>query len=305
MKILARKIALLALIISLLLSLFVLCPWLAGEPFHNIKTKHALLEDIKGKKILLVGGSGVANGLSAGVIKKSIPGYSAVNMGLNAGLGLRFNINEVMEYVHKGDLVVLSPEYENFEGGYNGSVQLLKAVNIAPFTSKYIQSDQYRDLLLHDSLTFIQLKAQSYFDRLTSIFTHASVNIDDQGDRTSESPARDVSKMTFSFKMSPEAYSACVTILNHFDTFCRERGATALLSYPSLPSTQFKAAQQEITSLHNKLSNDTHILILHSPSEMVFSPEYFDDTVYHLGKSGRTIRSQRIAGIIRSKLMTQ
>jgi hypothetical protein len=304
MKILAQKIALLVLIITALLALFVLCPWLDGEPFHNIKTKHALLEHIKGKKILLVGGSGVANGLSAGVIEKNIHGYRAVNMGLNAGLGLRFNINEIMEYIHKGDLIVLSPEYENFEGGYNGSVQILKAVNIAPFTSKYVHSDQYRNLLIHDSVTFIQLKAQSYFDRLTSIFTHASVTIDDRGDRTSESPSRDVGKMEFSLKVTPEAYSECVTILNHFDTFCRERGAIVLLSYPSLPTTQFKASQQDIYSLHNKLSEDTHILILHTPSEMVFSPEYFDDSVYHLSKSGREIRSQKIADMIKTRLMT-
>jgi hypothetical protein len=305
MKIITKKIALLLLIIAALLSLFVVCPWLPGEPFHNIAKKHAILGNIQGKKIIFVGGSGVANGLSAAVIEKDIPGYKAVNMGLNAGLGLRFNINEVMEYVQKGDLIVLSPEYENFEGGHNGSVQILKAVNIAPFTSKYVQNDQYKYLLMHDSLTFIQLKVQSYFDRFTSIFTHASVKIDDWGDRTSESPVRDVRKMQFSLKVTPEAYSECVTILNLFDTFCRERGATALLSYPSLPRTQFRTSQQEITSLHNKLSKDTHIFILHSPSEMVFSPEYFDDTVYHLGKSGREIRSKKIANIIKLRKLNQ
>jgi hypothetical protein len=231
-----------------------------------------------------------------------MPGYSAVNMGLNAGLGLRFNISEVMEYVHKGDLIVLSPEYENFEGGYNGSVQILKAVNIAPFTSKYVHSDQYRNLLMHDSLTFIQLKAQSYFDRFTSIFTHASVKIDDRGDRISESASRDVSKMEFSFKIDAKAYYECVTILKQFDKFCKIRGAIAILSFPSIPNFQYKASQKEINALYKMLQKDTEIVILHPPSETVFDPTYFDDTVYHLSKSGRELRSKKIAELINSRL---
>ncbi len=305
MKIFVLKIVQVVFIITVLLALFILCPWLDGEPFHNIETKHLLLEKITGKKIILVGGSGVANGLSAGTIKKNMPGFSAVNMGLNAGLGLRFNINEIMGHIQAGDLIVLSPEYENFEGGQNGSVQILKAVSIAPFTSKYVTSDQYRKLLRYDSLTFVQLKAQSYFDRVTSIFTHASVKIDGYGDRISESSTRDVSKIEFNLKVTPQAYSECVAILNHFDTFCKERGAIVLLSYPSIPSVQFKTLEQAINNLHKSLSKNTHILILHTPAEAVFGPEYFDDSVYHLSKAGRDIRSRKIAEMITSRVITQ
>ena len=303
MKMLVRKIALLALIVAALLGLFLRAPWLSGEPFHNIATKHAILDRTTGKKIIVVGGSGVANGVSAGVIERRVPGYRAVNMGLNAGLGLRFNLAEVMASVHAGDLIVLSPEYENFEGGYDGSVQILKAVNVAPFTETYVASDRYRNLLLHDGLTFIQLKAQSYFDRLSSVFSHASVQLDDHGDRTSESASRDVAGMGFSFRPTPEAYAACVQLLNDFDRFCRGRGAIALLSYPSLPSPQFAASRREIEALHDRLSQDTRLLILHGPGEMVFPAASFDDTVYHLGKSGREIRSARIADLINARVL--
>jgi len=304
MKTLAKKIALLVLIISAILLLFVLCPWLESEPFNNITKKHAILEGIKGKKIILVGGSGVANGLSAAIIEKNVSGYKAVNMGLNAGLGLRFNINEIKEYIQRGDLIILSPEYDNFEGGYDGSVQILKAVNMAPFTSKYVTSEQYRSLLLNESLTFIQLKAQTYFDGFTSIFTHASVKINEKGDRISESASRDVSRMEFNFKIDPKAYTECTAILKNFDAFCRERGAIAVLSFPSIPSIQYKASQKELDALNTKLKKDTEILILHPPSETVFDPAYFDDTVYHLNKFGREIRSLKIAALIKSMLTT-
>jgi len=302
MKKLVLKAAALALTLSLLLGALILCPWPERETFRNIPRKHAIARKIIGKKILLVGGSGVANGLSAGIIEKNLPGYQAVNMGVNAGLGLEFNLNEVRGLLQRGDLVVLSPEYDNFEGGYRGGLQILKAVNVAPFTLQYVSRERYRELLRGESLAFLQLKAQSNFDGITGILTHASVQLDDKGDRVSRSSLHDVGAMAFSFAPDPQAYAACVALLNEFDRFCRDRGVTALLSFPALPTVQYRAAQRNIDGLYRQLSKDTTMFILHPPAETVYDPSEFDDSVYHLGPRGREIRSLRVAGLVRARL---
>lgn len=301
----AIKAAALTLILMVLIIILILSPWLRSEPFHNITKKHAILEKIRGPKIILVGGSGVANGLSARIIRDNFPGYAAVNMGLNAGLGLEFNLNEVKEYIQAGDLIIMSPEYENFEGGYNGGVQLLKAINIAPFVLKYVSSDRLYELLSTEGLTFVQLKAQCYFDGFTSLFSNASVEIDDTGDRTSKSASRDVSRIIFSFNIDKKAYGHCVSIINDFVKLCRVRGATAMLSFPSLPSPQYASAKKSIEELNVDLRKDTNIWILHSPGKVVFDPIYFDDTEYHLGRQGREIRSLMVATLIGSGMQRQ
>lgn len=298
------KSALLLLIIAGIIFLFMVCPWLDREPFQNIKKKHAILGKTVGKKVILIGGSGVANGLSAGVIEAHLPGYKAVNMGLNAGLGLKFNLSEIMEYIKPCDIVILSPEYDNFEGEYKGGVQVLKAINVAPFTSRYVTRDDYVELLRNEFLTLLQVKAQSYLDGfIGSITGIGAVSIDESGDRTNNSASRDVSNMEFSFKISLEPYEECVAALNRFDQYCKKRGAIAVLSFPSLPSTQFRRSKQEIETLYSNLLKDTSILILHPPATSVFEPALFDDTVYHLGKRGREIRSLKIASLIKDRVL--
>lgn len=306
MKALAIKAAILVLVLAGILFLFIQCPWLESEPFQNIKKKHDILGGIAGKKVILIGGSGVANGLSAGIIEKNVPGYRAVNMGLNAGLGLRFNIREIMEYIRPGDVVILSPEYDNFEGEYKGAEQILKAINIAPFASKYIERDQYVELLKKESWPFIQVKAESYLDGFARIFTGlGAVLIDERGDRVNNSASRDVSKIPFSFKMVPESYRECVAILNQFDQYCKKRGAIAALSFPSIPGVQYRHSQKEIDTLYQRLMMDTSMLILHQPDAAVYDPVLFDDTVYHLGKRGRELRSLKIAGLITTKVLNR
>jgi hypothetical protein len=302
MKTLLLKAAALALIISAFLALLLLLPWSAGETFRNISKKHTLIGKITGKKIILVGGSGVANGLSAGIIEQHVAGYHAVNMGVNGGLGMQFNINEILEYLKPGDVVILSPEYDNFEGGYRGGVQILKAINIAPFTSRYVTRERYCELLKEDFLVFLQLKAQSYFDGIATILTNTSMQIDDRGDRVSKSASRDVSKMDFSFKPDARSYGACVKLLNDFDKYCNEHGATAILSFPALPSVQYKAAKLDVDAIYYRLIKDITMLVLHPPAETVYDPAYFEDSVYHLGKRGREMRSLDIARLLRTKL---
>lgn len=303
MKRLVLKIALLALIVSLLLALLVCLPWPAGETFRNIPKKHELVRGISGRKILVLGGSGVANGLSAGILERELPGYRAVNLGVNAGLGLEFNLNEVRRYLKPGDLVVLSPEYDNFEGGYRGGLQLLKAINVAPFTREFVSSERYRELLRSESLAFLRLKAQTYFDALTGLLSGASVDIDRWGDRVSPSARRDVSGIPFQLALDPAACAACIGILNEFDRYCRGRGARVVLSFPALPSVQYLSASRDLDRLYRLMIRDCSVLILHPPGEMVYEPALFDDSYYHLGRRGRELRSEKLARLIALKVL--
>lgn len=75
-------------------------------------------------KILFVGGSNLSFGLDTQQIARHFrrPAY---NMGLHAGLGLKFTMESSLSEIHSGDTVVVVPEYAQFSGGYFGSQELV------------------------------------------------------------------------------------------------------------------------------------------------------------------------------------
>jgi hypothetical protein len=72
--------------------------------------------------IVLVGGSNVALGFQSQMIVDSI-GMPVINAGQHAGMGLKFILDECLPRLHRGDVLVLSPETashfyaENYYGG--------------------------------------------------------------------------------------------------------------------------------------------------------------------------------------------
>jgi hypothetical protein len=80
--------------------------------------KHARLKSAPSPRLILVGGSNLAFGINSEALGQAL-GREVVNMGLVGGLGLDFMLHEVAPAVRKGDLVLLSLEYDLFSGGFN------------------------------------------------------------------------------------------------------------------------------------------------------------------------------------------
>ena len=86
--------------------------------------KHNRLAQQPSPRIVFVGGSNLAFGLDSAAIERSL-GYNTVNMGLDLSLGLDFMLREIEPLLERGDVVVVSPEYEQFVDMYPGKVTSL------------------------------------------------------------------------------------------------------------------------------------------------------------------------------------
>jgi hypothetical protein len=73
--------------------------------------KHKYASSISSPKIVLVGGSNVAFGINSQILgeKTNLP---VVNMALLAPLGIRFILSDAANYINKGDIVIMSFEYD-------------------------------------------------------------------------------------------------------------------------------------------------------------------------------------------------
>src|SRR5438105_4157685 len=72
--------------------------------------KHKQIDIIKSPKIILGGGSNLAFGIDSKKLETAF-NMPVINMGLHAGLGLTFILNELKYSIKKNDIVFLSIEY--------------------------------------------------------------------------------------------------------------------------------------------------------------------------------------------------
>ena len=85
--------------------------------------KRNRIKNIDSPKMVFIGGSSMAFGLDSKVVEEKL-GYPVVNMGLHAGIGLRYMVLEVAPYLKKGDIVIIGAEYDHFDNStfYGGEI---------------------------------------------------------------------------------------------------------------------------------------------------------------------------------------
>ena len=94
-----------------------------GDTFMGeLKSKYERLKETSGKRIVLVGGSGVAFDCDSALMDDFFPLYEIVNFGMYAGLGTKAVMDLSENYIHEGDIVILSPEQseQTFSDYFNG-----------------------------------------------------------------------------------------------------------------------------------------------------------------------------------------
>lgn len=123
-----KRMVMVALMVLLTEQLFFLVcgfglPAQFGDTFMGeLKSKYERLKETPGKRIVLVGGSGVAFDCDSALMDDFFPSYEIVNFGMYAGLGTKAVMDLSENYIHEGDIVILSPEQseQTFSDYFNG-----------------------------------------------------------------------------------------------------------------------------------------------------------------------------------------
>jgi hypothetical protein len=82
------------------------------------------------------------------------------------------------------------------------------------------------------------------------------------------------------------------------DRFCEEatqKGAHTLYTFPPFPRSEWVKYAAQLNKLERDLKRDAPcVRFLNSAKDGVLDDKYFFDTVYHLGKEGRDIRTRAL-----------
>jgi len=298
MKKLLLKILILVSTVFLMLCLLIIAPFPAIDSMSMYQQKHKLCQNVSGKKIIFVGGSGVLYSVDAKLLESQNTGYHIINMGLSAGLGLKFNLNEIKPYINSGDLVVLIPEHINFQNGPHGSVATLLAINSVPKTFITTPWEHLKYLLYSFGLEFIPTKCQNYVNDFVLYVTKSAPSMSHNGDIITHTSVRDVSKMplTCGVEYEKNSYKDTVALLEEFNNYCIKREAYAMFAFSAIPAPQYEKNKSQLASLYSNLSNDIKIPILSKPEHYVYPSSFFDDTVYHMNMKSKAVNSLKLLG---------
>lgn len=266
--------------------------------------KHARLQQAKAPRVILVGGSNLAFGVDSLRLEEQL-NRPVVNMGLVAGLGLEFMLNEVADSIQHGDVVVLSLEYDRFSGGYN-PLNLQQILEIRPASLFYLEPYQMRKVLLAGGLSVIGGVTRHAFPWE---FDNASTSgkespyvrrgFNDWGDLTAhhgksgqllESSGWGGDSLRSDWLPTPFVRSRLEAFAKH----CAARGSHFVYSNPPHPAELFVQRSDSIQSILAVLNQIPHLTVIDTPADHHYDLPLFYDTGYHLTRRGAELRTERL-----------
>lgn len=270
----------------------------------GIIDKHRLLGETPPPRIIFVGGSNVALGIDSDMVHREM-GMRVVNMGVNAGVGLKFMLNEVRPSLRPGDVVVIIPEYEQFYGYRNGGTTLVETLSIYPEGIQYLDSADQWLMVASQFPGFAQGLFLRFFKGFGSgnSFAINRSSYNEYGDITAhldQMTRVNVADLGLSRPGELDFDDQAVSILNDFATFARTHDAKFLLIFPPLPAAQYDINRDQIEYAYTRLKAEADFAILGSPRDYLFPTSYFFDTVYHLNRQGRAARTEKLINALKT-----
>jgi len=88
--------------------------------------------------------------------------------------------------------------------------------------------------------------------------------------------------------------------LNEFAKFTKSKGAEVFFMYPTIPEIVYTRYLKEVKNVSTFLAKELEFPILNTPTSHNLNDIYFYDTVYHLNKKGRKMRTLQIIEDLKS-----
>ncbi|MEP7108252.1 MAG: hypothetical protein ABI760_09715 [Ferruginibacter sp.] len=265
--------------------------------------KHRRIDIITSPKIILGGGSNLAFGIDSKELEKTF-GMPVVNMGLHAGLGLAFILNELKYSIKENDIVFLSIEYfldnegdyalkknvinfyrpanKFYSGNYFTEIDIYLEKSQKIFKNIFSENDDFKNTSSSQKAE-IPLYSRQAFNQNGDIISHLD----------KPNPREIGGRSKFRYQ-----YWEGIEEINRFYIFAKSRNVNVFFLFPNFPISEYDKNEKVISLLETDLRKDLKVEILNSPNSMTFPESYFFGTVYHLNKLGRKIRTNKMIEIL-------
>ena len=235
--------------------------------------------------------------LNSQVLKDSLH-LNPVNTGVHALLTLQYMLDNTIQYVRPGDVVVLIPEYEHFFKDYDiGTEQLLRTVlEVDKSKVKLLNIAQIYHLLpLVPRFALTRFKPTEYFGTNTNPLHYRRNTCNQYGDEvlhwTMKRPYFAPYKITATYN------PVNIEMIEKFQQQVEKKDARFIVSFPAYQDSSYdnSAAQVEIVEAALK----EKFVVAGSAKRYRTVDSLMFDTPYHLTKNGVDRRTEMLVEDLR------
>ncbi|MFL5729273.1 MAG: hypothetical protein ACJ75J_07275, partial [Cytophagaceae bacterium] len=239
-----------------------------------IARKHQRLKTVKSPRIILVGGSNVAFGIDSKKMEEELH-MPVLNMGIHAGLGLTFMLNEIKPDIQKNDVIVISPEYYISEGDDELIERTIdfypEAVSFQPQSDAERQVKKLKRYVSQVQRTILQ--GWNKKPDNNPIFKLSS--FDDNGDMTAHLLRKSPEYLNDKTIIKKKDYDEYIVMLNYFKNYAESKGAKTYFFFPSYAQTGFHKYRNAISFYEIQMNEKLRIPILNEPETFAYPNDYF------------------------------
>jgi len=274
---------------------------LAPDPdtmLRAVVDKEALLRRTGSPKIVFIGGSSLGFGLDSARVDAAFPEHAVVNMGLQGSIGLRYMLRQVEDEIGSGDVVVLNPEFPQFLGMANGDDGLVTVWQAHPEGRRHLDDPRQIINIIRNVPLVLSRRFEGKIRRgggAARVYRRGGFN--DYGDVVShlDEPGADQTGKALLPGYSMADFDEDATALvNRFTEICEARGARVFLIYPAITEHHAHQNRAFLEAFDARLNEALQLSFLGTPAMSAQNNDQFFDTVYHLTREGRAVRTERI-----------
>lgn len=303
-----RKVITIIIIVVLLLTgpISLVCvgfclPAQYGNTYYAVLPKmFANLKNTRGKKIIVVGNSGVAFALNAELVESELDGYAVCPFGLYGAVGTKAMMDLSRVNIGKGDIVVLAPEQVSQSlSVYFNAEYLWNAVDGDFGMLKYIENGGE---MVGGFLGYAGRKYGYYVNNSapapTDVYAASSFN-----DKCTMIYDRPYNKLPLGYDaMSRVSFDTDIFSLdfaeyiNKFADYVRSCGAELLFGFAPVNASGIAVGTDEgdIDEYYDYIDGILDCDILGDPHEYIFESDWFYDANVHVNSAGSVVYSRQL-----------
>ena len=272
-----------------------------GDTFMGeLKSKYERLKETSGKRIVLVGGSGVAFDCDSALMDDFFPSYEIVNFGMYAGLGTKAVMDLSENYIHEGDIVILSPEQseQTFSDYFNGEY-MWQAADGAFGMLRDLKSENFEAMLGNfprfalEKLNYVMKGQKPQTDSIyqkKSFNTYGDIELDTCRENILPNGYDVNQKVRFTEDVVQPEF---MDYMNDWAKRLEKKGAVVWYRY--CPVNKLSVDDMDDLAAYDVfLRQKLDFPVIGNPENSLMEAEWFFDTNFHLNQPGKEVNTVQL-----------
>lgn len=272
-----------------------------GDTFMGeLKSKYERLKETSGKRIVLVGGSGVAFDCDSALMDDFFPSYEIVNFGMYAGLGTKAVMDLSENYIHEGDIVIFSPEQseQTFSDYFNGEY-MWQAADGAFGMLRDLKSENFEAMLGNfprfalEKLNYVMKGQKPQTDSIyqkKSFNTYGDIELDTCRENILPNGYDVNQKVRFTEDVVQPEF---MDYMNDWAKRLEKKGAVVWYRYCPVNKLSVED-MDDLASYDVFLRQKLDFPVIGNPENSLMEAEWFFDTNFHLNQPGKEVNTVQL-----------